>query len=167
MTPAEIEKRLERFEAVPCRLAHEKVRLAPRTRLPVTRRTGDETIYQRNALCPADVRRWRIGCAHSVANGAFCRLLDSLNPDDSVIAEYRREFQELVSSIYALDHDKGEREKDYAICIGRKGFSENEAAQIREAIQKLEEEHVRRVHGLNDLKNAILNRLERLKAGGK
>ncbi|MBO6607911.1 hypothetical protein [Psychroserpens sp.] len=113
-----IEDKLSDFQIVKCRMFHESIALDAQGN-PSYKRIGNDQIFDRVSLCDHNIRRKRLGCAHTGANIKFEQLLEALAENHpkyaSEILELRDQFNSTISRIYTVDHEMGFLERDLAI----------------------------------------------------
>ncbi|ARV14485.1 hypothetical protein [Polaribacter sp. SA4-12] len=114
MTLHDIKSNLEDFELFQCGMYHEKVRLDPKTKLPLKTNIIGENQFLRIDLCNSKLRKKRLGCAHSSANLNFNELINKIEIDSIHIKEIQIKINETILNIYELDHKKGNLEKEFA-----------------------------------------------------
>jgi len=156
MTLVEIKQQIEAFQIVHCNLHHEVVRRDAHG-MPVKATVGGEEIFERVQLCKN--RAQRLGCAHSGANIRFKSIFASLEEADEIINKLLVAFDKTIISIYELDHQKGFLEKDLAENFL---FVEKTIANIQEEMKDCILNHDKKMTELEDIKSAILLRIDEL-----
>ncbi|WP_448702874.1 hypothetical protein ACFGVR_11015 [Mucilaginibacter sp. AW1-3] len=117
---SEIKSKLERYHTVHCGLKHERVIQVPSF--------GSANIVKRYGLCDRPTRRYRLGCAHTLANDEFYRLTLLLGAQFPAAQAMAAELDRLFNYVYIIDIAKGELEKQLAFAL-----SANNDQLIREA----------------------------------
>ncbi|QNM86531.1 hypothetical protein H9W90_05275 [Polaribacter pectinis] len=154
MTIPEIKNELEKFTVFKCGLKHELVKLDSKTKHPVKKIVSNKEIYERVALCNSSKRAYRLGCAHSNSNLKFNQLVSSIQIDNLEIKRILNEINQVISKIYLLDHEKGNLEKEFAICLENPS---NSIVEIESSINSCKTTHNNYMNDLHLLKTALLS----------
>ncbi len=158
----ESREQLMRLEAIDCRMAHERVLIDRRTRLPIAG-TVPEVEFERVGLCAAAKRFKNPACSHTMARYPIENAINVLD-ERGEYAEWRAEFNNLNNTIHLLDHEKGELEKHLARIIKKiretaqieEDFLIKEQTSINEQIAEIERRHSVCAEKIEGLKNDIL-----------
>lgn len=152
------------MQIVPCRMAHERVRLEEGR---IVRRCaeGAEDVLARQPLCSKETRAKRLACGHTTARDAARRALHVLRDDGVLSAEVcaalECELQAIGHEIQLLDHRKGDAEKQYALAAEASCFEGATAASrslqhAESGVRDLEVEHGRQVDALHGWRQRVL-----------
>ncbi len=162
MTFLQIKNKIEQFHIVKCDMYHEKVKL-DKTGQPIIKSSSNESYYERVPLCEITERSKRLGCAHSSSNSNFIHLIDEFKTDDQEIIKFKKEISDLINQIYALDHKKGDLEKEIVVSFI--------VDKVKEKQTKINEElgdcillHRKLMDELKTLKANLILRLDQLMA---
>lgn len=158
MSIQDIRNELDAFELVKCGLRHELVKLDAETKLPLKHTSSIETQFQRIDLCSNIIRNKRLGCAHSASNVNFNRLIDALNTENTEIKTIQKKINDQILDIYALDHKKGDLEKEYAICLDKQMSTQDVDKQLKECITI----HSAYIDNLKTLKTNLITSIDTL-----
>ncbi len=135
-------KTIEDFQIVKCNMYHESV-VIDSNRKPVYKRIDDAIVFDRVSLCDANHRKVRLGCAHSIVNSNFSKILENaqlLIPKQSnEILIFKNKFEAVIAKIYVLDHKKGQMEHELAIFEMTSNGKSN--AQLDLSMNVLKAEH--------------------------
>lgn len=152
MLKGKIEK-LKTFDIVFCNMIHEKVL--------DSNEEFDSTI-KRMPLCEKQYRDKRLGCAHGSSNTRFIETLRSISDDfpskRDLITKTILTFNQLVSKVYLLDHERGFLEYDLHM-LKHKPSSTVERGSIQKQITILEEKHTQLLTELGTIKQDIIDTL--------
>ena len=162
MTIVEIQQKIASFQVVPCQLHHEIVQLDVNTQQPVKSGTIESPNYQRVSFCPKEIRKKRLGCAHSYANESFMETLNQLPKKDHVIEDLKTQMDEVICKIFVLDHQKGELEKDWAKALEAKNNDTIIQSELQQQIATCIEQHTQVMTQLSALKERVVDRLGEL-----
>ena len=149
--------KIEAFELVPCGLYHELVERDANNQ-PVMNTFSEENTFQRIQLCPSAIRRKRLGCAHSVSNTNFNDILNPLAEQFEEIKELQTKANNVILNIYALDHKKGDLEKEVAEQLI--GMSSRSKEAINADIKRCIADHTEQVHALQNIKLLLLEAMD-------
>lgn len=150
----EVFARLKEFTVVNCGMVHERVKMDNGT--PLIYQTENGYDCERLSLCPKKVRASRLGCAHASSNFQFQKYLSELSELNADFSAYKDELNSLLMSIYKLDHQKGELEKQLAINL----LEDKKVNRIKSQIQETVSLHNELMEQLRELKQNILDLLE-------
>lgn len=160
MTLLEIKEALIKFEVVQCGMYHEKVAIDQDTLLPIKVNNGIEEIYQRVNLCNAELRRWRLGCAHTSANDHFLNLICTIPNQNQTVEQIQQSYHILIGKICELDHQKGNLEKYYAQSLETN--SALEAQKIKVQIAEVITQHREYMKDFQNLQFKTIAHIEKL-----
>ena len=153
----DIIKLLNDFQVVRCNLVHEKVLMSQG--MPRVKEIGSDKKFDLKGLCPSLIRDKRLGCAHTMANSQFTRLIRKAELINPVIKSDIILLENLIFEIYQIDHLKGDLEKEKAIfCL------QNDYLGIKKCEDNLVElidKHQSLISDLDRLKNRIIQALKR------
>lgn len=156
-----IRQQLAGYRVTQCALAHECVVSVSRSDYGIR---ADHPGWQirLQGFCNRNTRQERLGCAHTTANDRYkslVRKLTNAGIADDLVAPLS-EIDEIIMSIYLIDHEKGMLDKKCAV------FSaERKVLQLQEAERKLNEVlaiHFHLIERLGTLHTHIMNRIDRL-----
>lgn len=108
-TLSEIRVKLERYHTMHCGLKHERV-------VEFSSFDGADS-FKRYGLCDSPTRRYKLGCAHTLANQEFCRLILSVGAQFPGARALAEEFDQLFLYVYIIDVAKGALEKQLALAL--------------------------------------------------
>ena len=128
---------------------------------PIIKSSSIESYYERVPLCEITVRSKRLGCAHSSSNNNFLHLIDELKTDDQEIVKLKREISDLIIQIYALDHKKGDLEKELVDSLS---IDDVKIMQVRVKVKLAEciQSHRKLIDELNTHRTNLILRLDQL-----
>ncbi len=158
-----LRKEIDALRVVKCRMAHEQVVRSTDTMQPQFSQQFPNS-FERVGLCSPEVRAERLGCSHTMSRTKLDRALDEL---DSAIAEHlRAELSRVTDEIHLLDHRKGHAEANKArIELNMRSQCEEgvngELLKASNKINQLEQEHDEYVERVGELKERILQELEK------
>ncbi len=143
----ESREQLTRLKAIDCRMAHERVLIDRRTRLPIAG-TVPEIEFERVGLCAVAKRFKNPACSYTMARYPIENPLNVLD-ERGEYGEWRAEFNNLNNTIHLLDHEKGELEKQSARIIERiretrqieEDFLIEKQSSINEQIAEIKRRH--------------------------
>jgi hypothetical protein len=153
-------EKLSAYQTVSCKLMHEQV-----TQLNEDSITADIDLDQlrviRKGFCNASLRRRSLGCAHTMANDMFVRLVISVyetgilqtTSSPSVI-------NDLVLKIYLIDHEKGRIEKRKALVQLQK--DSQELINIQNALLDIISRHQNAIDELEKVRQDIMHQLDKV-----
>ena len=152
-----------RLKAVDCRMAHERVLIDHKTRLPVAG-IVPEIEFQRAGLCHSAKRLKNPACSHTMARYPLENALNILEQFGD-FNQWRSAFNNLNNTIHLLDHEKGEAEKHSARIIKsirefdaiKDRFLIAEKSLITKQITEIERQHSICVEEIEKLRNSILS----------
>lgn len=155
MSLAEIRKKLEQFQTYPCKMYHETILYNKMSTQSCNANGGAD--YPRAGLCPPEVRRRRIGCAHTSANHSFNMILDQLAGQNDKFTPFQQDFNRIITDIYQTDHKRGDLEKE----LTRAHLSEDDGLQkqLKQQIDALESSHDEYISQLENIRKAIIRLL--------
>lgn len=148
MKKEELIEAFEQFEINSCDLIHEQIS----TKEASAESQIIETL--RNPLCDKIKRNERLGCAHSMANTRFLNLVDKAILQNYTNQILREDFESIITSIYLLDHKKGELEK--------KKFQNNSKAEAKKQLEKITIEHRNLMQKLKELRVKLIKEMKGL-----
>lgn len=151
----EIHRELSMFKVVKCDMVHEKVLLSKESGLPAEA-NGLSTLVRRD-LCHKSVRDVRLGCAHSISNYGFNKLVGQLARHHQEFEKYPSEFDGIFLKIYQIDHLKGDLEKNLAESLLEEDDSKKKASE--EVIGDVVENHRSLLAQLDVLRLEVLQLL--------
>ncbi len=150
------------FNTMPCRMIHEKA-----VGVIEDPFSGDPdyeglTILRRG-LCPKELRRTTLGCAHTPANEAFGKLLDELSKVTGISKEASpwSELTNVIVAIYKLEHEKGNLEKRLAV-LARSEEQDQEQKVIVDRLGEVTTTHVHAVAALEKIRLETLQTIDKL-----
>ncbi len=158
----ESREQLKRLKVIHCRMAHERVLIDRKSRLPVAG-TLPDVEFERIGLCDAAKRFENPACSHTMARYPIENTLNILD-ERGEYSEWRAELNDLNNTIHLLDHEKGEVEKQLARIIKKireaeqieADFLIKEQTFINERIVGMEQRHSVCAEKIEKLKNKIL-----------
>ena len=159
---------------VKCRMAHERVLIAPDSMLPVVCRFPEGS-YKRVGLCSVETRAQRLGCSHTMARIKLRAAIDHLEPADDAdrtgTSVLRDELNFLDNEIHLLDHRKGDAEKALARVLeepplgshgGHRAPARRKLRMAEQDIQDLERLHDQYVNRIGVLRDKVVAQMDRL-----
>lgn len=153
---------LNKFEIVQCGLRHEDIRYDQKSGIPQKRFVGETVYYERNNLCDSSLRKIRLGCAHAPSNIHFNELVKSVAAGNEQIGEQLETFDDLITQIYALDHEKGEWDKKRANCREMEQVPKAEMEKIEAHLSGVDVRHRLLIDQLTQIKKDLLQSITRL-----
>lgn len=161
MTILQIKNKIEQFQVIKCDMYHEKVKVDAQTGHPIMKSSTIESYYERVPLCEITVRSKRLGCAHSSSNNNFLHLIDEINTDDQEIVKLKKEISDLIIQIYALDHKKGDLEKELMDSLSNDEVKKMQI-NVKEKLADCILAHRKLMDELKILKTNLILRLDQL-----
>lgn len=160
MSLSEIKSTIENFRTVECGLYHETVTTDEQG--PKKKVIAEEEIFERVSLCKNEDRRVRLGCAHSMANSEFDRILGSTQLQQPEIQELRKEFNRICMEIYRLDHKMGDLQKEYAqfLDVGEEGSIKFNG--IEKEIKEARDAHGKFIRELTKIRDKVLVQIDEI-----
>jgi hypothetical protein len=154
-----VRQQLAGYEVVQCGLAHERV---------VTATQDDHGIspdhpgwhFKLKGFCARDSRAQRLGCAHTMVNDRYKKIVNTLIEADvaSNFAAPLAEIDAIVQAIYRSDHDKGRLEK---LCgVLRVQDDPHALREVERRLEHLLAEHFKLIERLQLLHRDILGRID-------
>lgn len=153
------------FEAVRCRMAHERVKMDPQTGQPIPEAVPEQG-YVRLGFCRKEDRAKRLACGHTMARYVLEKGIRAV--PESARGDLETDLRETTNAIHSLDHKKGDAEKSLAHLAERKSLSataENlhaEHAQALAAVRSVEAQHDDCVDRMGEIQRTLLDRLDAL-----
>lgn len=161
MTILQIKNKIEQFQVIKCDMYHEKVKLDTQTGQPIIKTSSNESYYERVPLCKITERSKRLGCAHSSSNNNFLHLIEELKTDDQEIFNLKKGISNLIIQIYALDHKKGDLEKELADSLGIDEVKKMQV-KVKEKLSDCIKSHRKLMDELNKHRTKLILRLDQL-----
>jgi hypothetical protein len=157
----QLREKLSVFEAVPCRLMHEQVEELFEESIGTDADPDPEQLrVRRSGFCKPAMRRHRLGCAHTSANGTFARLADRVYETGLLNTAFRPSatIEELILKIYLMDHEKGSIEKQKA--LAQYGDDATKIAEIDIALEEVISRHEATINELEQLRRELMLQLD-------
>ncbi|WP_452223300.1 hypothetical protein [Lacinutrix chionoecetis] len=152
----ELLQKLQKFQVVKCGLHHEKVALDINSN-PIYKQNDDAIIFSRVKLCAIKDRNIRLGCAHSISNSNFIKILDELKniiPEKSnKIICFKNEINQAINKIYFLDHEKGQLEHNLSIAKITSDYRKQQ--ELLKEAKVIKQEYNSQMDNLIEIKNNI------------
>ena len=157
-----VREQLGAYKTVQCGMSHEKVVAVTRSEFSI-RNDHPGWHIQLKGLCDVKVRRFLLGCAHTMATDSYRGLVNQLINRKIVGADTVpiSEIDEVILAIYKLDHEKGRLEKLHAV-LAREPGNGRQIAETENELQQAKDTHARLIGRLELLHQRVLRKLDEL-----
>lgn len=153
LTLKSVRAQIAQYVIKPCQLRHEKVMHLE----PAGSEDGMGAGCHRLGFCSHEVRKHRLGCAHTMANENFLAVLAPVVSEDPLIAALCLYLRDHIDQIYRLDHKKGDLDKQHA--LAQQAMAAEEATALRQAIDTVVAEHTQRLTQMQHIRQQLLDHL--------
>ncbi len=163
-----LRKRIASLQALPCRLAHERVIQEDGMVKRRSQGIGLDPIPVRIGLCPAGIRSHQLACAHTMARHVLDALIGNLATvhvlDGVEASRMREELGRIAHAIHMTDWQKSDTEIRYALLAEKEAGSIDqpsasllsEQAQLDASVDR----HQTSVDELRRMRDMLLARLD-------